>query len=153
MMPSRVGYAIALWSVLFAVPHEYWGLGGTAGVAATLGSIPTDRLFIVTGTWGVAAVCAVGAGYGLMLARPWGRIFPHWLLLGGAVIVALALLLHGAQDVVQFGLLLAGIIHVSHVPDLDVQIRTQLFLWGPWFLLGGTLFGLAALSLRRTASL
>lgn len=152
MVTSRVGYAIAAWSALFAVPHVYWGLGGRAGVVATLGSVPTDPMFILLGTWGVAVVCAIGVVYGLALARRWGRLFPHWLLLAGAVVVGLALLLHGAQDVVQFAFLLAGVTHVSNGPDLGIHIRTQLFLWGPWFLLGGALFALAALSLRRGAS-
>jgi hypothetical protein len=72
---------------------------------------------------------------------------PRLVLRAVAVLVAAALLLHGAQDEIQFALLLAGAIHVEARVS-RAQILTQLLLWGPWFLLGGALFSAAAVSLR-----
>jgi hypothetical protein len=144
----RLGTAVAAWSAVFAVPHVYWGTGGGAGIEATLGSIPTDPGFVALGTWGVAAGCVAGVVYGLALGLGWS-IFPRRLLLVGGAVVGIVLLLHGAQDVVQYGLLLLGVTRIRDDAAFWVHVRTQLFVWGPWFLLGGALLVAAAFSLRR----
>jgi hypothetical protein len=62
---------------------------------------------------------------------------------GGALLV-----LHGADFVAQGVLALGGFVHVpASVPLAAIRLST--FLWGPWFLLGGLLFCIAAWKARK----
>ena len=146
--PLRTGwaaYAACAWSFLFAVPSFYWAAGGTAG----MGSLGPGVAAMARDPWFVALVWATGvakvlAGFlALALVRPWGQSIPRWMLLAGAWGGGALLFLHGGDFVVQGALALGGFVEVP-APATLTAIRWQTFIWGPWFLLGGLLFCIAA---------
>ncbi|MEV6243614.1 DUF3995 domain-containing protein [Lentzea sp. NPDC051838] len=122
------GIAAATWCALFAALHVYWALGGSAGLAESAGAgLAAQRpaWFVLGGLWGVAALLLVGAWFCLDLTRRWRRLLT---LLGGA-----ALLLRGLA--VEIALL------TTDLPQQvgERQTRWSLWLWNPWFVLGGVL--------------
>lgn len=145
------GYLACLWASLFGGLHFYWALGGDWGLSVSAG----DRLaaerpiwFVVTGLWGVGALCLVGGLLGWALAR--------WRLHGvpGLVVRCLgwgvaALLLIRAVGV-EF-LLLSNATHVDTSISAGQRFWT-LVLWNPWFVVGGVAFGCAAFVAGRRSS-
>ncbi len=138
-------YAAGGWAFLFAAPSFHWAAGGTLGT----GTLGPGIAAIARDPWFVAVVWATGVAkvlaglLALSLVRPWGRRIPRWALLAGAWGGGVLLVLHGADFVAQGALALGGFVDVpASVPP--AAIRWSTFLWGPWFLLGGLLFCIAA---------
>ena len=97
---------VTVWSLLFAVPHLYWALGGRAGLgpeaAAADAALGKTAFFIYNLAVTGLAIC--GATIAVVLPR--GRTGPRlrgFLLLAGAVGSAL-LLVRGAVGVTLLGL-------------------------------------------------
>ncbi len=144
----RWGYLAALWCLLFAVLHLYWALGGTLGLASSAGAELASRRpswFVLGGLWGVAVVLLIGAGFcaGMVRWRLSGTLqravaVLGWL--GGAVLLARGVLVE---------LLLATDATGLATEVGAEQTRWSLFLWNPWFVLGGALVLLAANGLHR----
>jgi hypothetical protein len=138
-------YAAGGWALLFAAPSFYWAAGGTVGT----GTLDPGIAAMARDPWFVAVVWATGVAKvlaGLLafaLVRPWGRRIPRWALLSGAWGGGALLVLHGADFVAQGVLALGGFVDVPASAPL-AAIRWSTFLWGPWFLLGGLLFCIAA---------
>ena len=142
---TSAAYAAGGWAFLFAAPSFYWAAGGKAGT----GTLGPGIAAMAGETWFVALVWATGVAkvlaglLALALVRPWGRRIPRWVLLAGAWAGGALLVLHGADFVAQGALALGGFVDVpASVPP--AAIRWSTFLWGPWFLLGGLLFCIAA---------
>ena len=143
--PGWAAYAAGGWAFLFAAPSFYWAAGGTAGTG-TLGpgiaAMASDPWFVAV-VWATGVAKVLGGFLALALVRPWGRRIPRWALLAGAWVWGALLVLHGADFVAQGALALGGFVDVpASVPP--AAIRWSTFLWGPWFLLGGLLFCVAA---------
>lgn len=154
------GYAAAAWALVFALRGAYWALGGTAGLGALstgireLAAEGDPLIFAVL--WLTVALEVFAAGLALALARPglrapgWlpglrGRRPPDWALLGLGGGAGTLLAGHGATFVA------GGLLATAEVGAASTEVRWYLFLWGPWFLLGGILFLLAARAyLRRS---
>ncbi|WP_222914655.1 DUF3995 domain-containing protein [Natrinema sp. SYSU A 869] len=130
----------------------YWALGGTAGLDS---ASPAARDLIRTGGSGAVAVIwitgvlkLVGGVLALALVQPWGEKLPRWLLLipgfGGAIL----LVVHGSDFLIRGLLWWSGLLDVPETVD-SVVITGYTFLWGPWWVLGGLLFGVAAWDYRR----
>ncbi|MFJ9695596.1 DUF3995 domain-containing protein [Kitasatospora sp. NPDC101183] len=140
------GCAAAAWGAVFAVPSFYWALGGTGGassqVAPALVKLAEDRVtwFLVV-LWVTGALKLVGTVLGIALLRRRGRRTDHLLQLAGWG-AGVLLVWHGALFVLQGLLVLAGVLHLA--PELVPVSRWYTFLWGPWFVLGGVCFALAA---------
>ena len=147
MRPSRRwGYAAAGWAAAFAVLHLYWALGGTVGLAESAGRRLAEERpveFVLGGLYGVAVALLVAAALGTALARaPVTGRRPLLPVLGAGVAVVLVV-----RAVVVAVLLMAD----PGFGDGDItaaQRTWTLWVWNPWFLLGGILFGLAALAAR-----
>lgn len=148
------GYAACAWAVAFATASFYWAAGGTAG-GATIGPV-LERLgqtrepgFVVI-LWLTGALKLVVGGLALALTQPWGRRIPRWALLFGAwsAIVVLALY-EGAASLVQHALMVTGVIATPSGLG-STAARWHLFLWDPWWLLGGVLVLFAARYYQRT---
>ncbi len=144
----RWGYAAAGWSGLFAAVHLFWALGGSTGLAESAGTeLAEDRpaWFTALGLYGVAALLLVAGGVGVALGRGAVLLRRRWLL---------PLLGAGVAGVL---LLRAVVVHVVLLSDAGygggavsaAQRSWTLWVWNPWFLLGGVLFGLAAVAARR----
>jgi hypothetical protein len=143
-------FLAAAWCAAFALLHIYWAIGGDVGLAQSAGAnLARTRptAFVLFGLWGVAALLVAGGSLWCALARGWPRgrqmrraaivvgSFAGVLLLVRAVVVEVVLLLD------------AGGIASSVGP---AQTRWTLWLWSPWFLLGGALFLVAAHRLARS---
>jgi len=132
------------WAVTFGVLHVYWALGGAAGLAESAGShLAATRpvWFVLGGLWGVAAVCFTGAALVWVLASgvTGGRGVPWLVRVAGAVLVARAL-------AVEVLIATDGSALATSVSP--AERHWTLWLWNPWFMLGGALFAAASFATR-----
>ncbi|WP_369368521.1 DUF3995 domain-containing protein [Streptomyces sp. CG4] len=139
------GLAAAAWGLLFAVPSFAWAMGTTFGarttVSPSLVKLADDRV-----AWFVAVLCVTGllkifgALIGIGLTHRRGRWIGRLMVLcgGGAAVL---LVWHGCLFVAHGVLIEAGIRSVA--PDLAGLTRWYLYLWGPWFIVGGLAFAAA----------
>ncbi len=139
-------YAACVWSLVFAAASFYWTAGGTAGVA-TIGGAVQRLPEIVAILWVTGALKVIGGLLALTLVRPWGRVLPHRLLVTLAWVGGVGMTAYGAIPLFVNGLMVAGILSVPEPVDW-IAIRWHLFLWDPWWLVGGVLFITAARSSR-----
>jgi len=144
------GFAAAIWSFIFAIVHFYWSLGGTIGISTLGGEI--ERMarertlwFIIVAAWGVAILKTLAGFLALAGVQPWGAKVPRWFLLLVTWGIGILVTLYGLVGMVQRILMVSGAIRT---PD-DFPARWHLFLWDPWWTLGGILFLLAALHVTR----
>jgi hypothetical protein len=139
-------YAAGVWALAFAAIHLYWALGGAVGLPKGMSVDMNAALFVID----VLAVplCVVGALLALSLVRPWGRLFPRRLLLTSAWAVCALLIVHSAPTLVQGGLVVTGL----RDAELSVLERWSLFIYEPWFFVGGALYGAAAWGYGRRLS-
>ncbi len=152
--PSRwavgVTYAACGWAFLFAALSFYWALGGAAGsdtVSPAIAQLARAHVpWVMAALW-ISAIIKVVSGFvALALIQPWGSRVPRWILLILAWGAGTLLFVHGGLYFAVGVLALSGTIHVS-TPAAVLHWYT--FLWGPWWLLGGLLFLLAAWSSVR----
>lgn len=125
------GYAASAWAFVFTIPHIYWAIGGTTGLAghAMIGPLLAINLVAIP-------LCLLAAIAALATVQSWGEMVPRWLLLtlvGGAGAV---LSVRGIVGLVQRAL---SIDQIGQQPVLAL-------LADPWFLLGGVLFSVTAWS-------
>ncbi|RLU94710.1 DUF3995 domain-containing protein [Streptomyces griseocarneus] len=125
-------------------------MGGMAGAASTIApslvELARDRNpGFVAVLWVTGVLKVIGGLLGLALVhrRVWGRGMNRFLQLmawGAGVL----LIWHGALFVVQ------GLLVQTHVMSIDPELLTvsrwYTYLWGPWFVVGGLAFLLAARS-------
>jgi hypothetical protein len=152
--PSRwaggVAYAAAGWAFLFAALSFYWALGGTAGsdtVSPEIAQLARAHVpWVMAALWISAIIKVVSGLVALALIQPWGSRVPRWILLLLAWGAGTLLFGHGGLFFAVGVLALSGTIGYS-APATVLHWYT--FLWGPWWLLGGLLFLLAAWSYVR----
>jgi hypothetical protein len=144
--PGWASYAASAWALAFAAVHLYWALGGTVGLPKGMSVDMNPALFVVD----VLAVplCVVGALLALSLVRPWGRLFPRRFLLACAWGVCALLVFHATPTLIWDGLVAAGL----RETNLSVLERWSLFVYEPWFFMGGVLYGVAAWGYGRRLS-
>jgi hypothetical protein len=122
----------------------YWAVGGTVGsdtIGPAITNMAHDPVFIAV-LWGTGVLKLLGALLALALIRPWGRI-PRWMLLMAAWGGGLLLILYGAGSWLQEGLMVIGVIRIPSGLGYKAAVW-HVLLWDPWWLLGGTLFVVAA---------
>ena len=149
-MPTsrRWAHGAAAWAALFAGLHLHWALGGSLGLAESAGEqLAAERpgWFVAGGLYGVALLLLAAAGLAvLLLRRPgpgrWVRLLPLLAVGVGAVLALRAAVVHV--------LLLSDAGHGGGAIS-PAQRTWTLWVWDPWFLLGGALFVLAGLAARR----
>lgn len=140
------GFAVAAWGFLFAIPSFLWASGGTFGarstVAPSLVKLAEDRVtWFLAVLWVTGFLKVFGALVGIGLTRRRGTWTGQLLVLcgGGATVL---LVWHGCLFVAHGILVEAGARAVE--PDLAGLTRWYLYLWGPWFIVGGLAFAAAA---------
>lgn len=146
------GYAACVWCCVFAAMSFYWAIGGTVGldtVSPTLQPlvIARDPGFI-TILWITGGLKLIGGIFVLALVRPWGQKLPRWLLLAAGWGGTVVLLIHGTDFLLRGVLWMSGVINVPESVS-ETVIYGYTFLWGPWWLLGGILFGATVLHYQR----
>ena len=148
---SGVAYAAYGWAFVFTALSCYWALGGTVGTETVSPAIVqlarAHDPWVEAALWLTAFIKVISGVVVLALILPWGRMIPRWLLLMLAWGAGTLLFVHGGLYFVVGVLALSGTIRVG-TPLLLLRLYT--FLWGPWWLLGGMLFLLAAwIGLRK----
>lgn len=151
---SWVGWAASAWAALFAARGVYWGLGGTLGLgtlspglqqAAVDGDVGvTVALWVATASLVavsiVAGLVALPPGRRPVRLRPTAAL--RWL---------------SWIEVAAGGVLLAQGLSYASLParaEWTTTVAWYALLWGPWFLIGGTLLLAAgALALRDARAL
>ncbi|MEU5714503.1 DUF3995 domain-containing protein [Streptomyces sp. NPDC020403] len=136
-------YGAAAWGLAFALVHLYWLLGGRTGLPAGLSLGDNLPLLIID----VVAIplSLVATALALALIRPWGVLIPRRLLRTTAWGTTALMVVHALPSVVDWTALAVGARTADELTDLE---RFATFLYEPWFLAGGVLFGLAALGTR-----
>ncbi len=136
-------YAACGWGIAFAAVHLYWALGGTMGLPPGWSLRSNTPLLVIA----VIAIplCLGAAALALALVRPWGRRFPRWLLLSATWGVAALFVIHAAPALPDY----VGLVLGRRAGALTPPDRFDLFLYEPWFLVGGIVFGLAAWGYQR----
>lgn len=145
------GFAVASWGVLFALPSFFWALGGTFGarstVAPSLVKLADDRVaWFLAVLWVTGFLKLFGALVGMGLTRRRGKWAGRLMVFcgGGATVL---LVWHGCLFVAHGVLVEAGARAVAL--DLAGLTRWYLYLWGPWFIVGGLAFAAAATNYIR----
>lgn len=122
-----------LWAGAFAVLHAYWALGGRAflGASPQADAAFARPAFAIYNTV-VAVLCVLGVAAALaLLIRPPGRLVRP--ARAAAWAASVLLIVRGGAGLVQ------GLLGLA--PPISQQAA---YNFDPWFLLGGILFGLAA---------
>ena len=98
---------------------------------------------IIALVWAAGVLKVVAGLVALALVRPWGHMFPRWLLLAAAWGGAVLLTFYGGFFVAGEALVVSGVVPASESADWRA-LRWHLFLWDPWFLVWGVLLSVAA---------
>jgi len=138
---------------VFALMSFYWALGGRIGLATQATRIQERALvgdsgFIII-LWVTGAMKVGGGLLALALVRPWGRVFPRWLLLAAAWAAGVFMVLYAGADLGVRGLMATGVLSTP-ASMRTTAARWHLLLWDPWWLLGGILFVAAAWAYGRS---
>lgn len=134
-------YAAAAWMVFFGLVHVYWLLGGTGALPEDF-SVRDDARFVAV-TVAAIPLCGVGAAVAVVLTHPFSRRRRPLLVLAWATTALLVL--HALPAMVVLAGLALGLVD----DELTERDRLALFVYEPYWLLGGVLFGLATLAARR----
>jgi hypothetical protein len=130
---SWVGYAAAIWALIFAVLHLVWAAGWYVGLEQEPARKAFAKTWFMVYDLIVAGICALAVPVALALVQPWGRRLPRWLVGLLAWAGTVLLVLRGGGTIVQTVYLVAV---GSFVPE-------WMMLWELWFYLGAVLFGLS----------
>jgi hypothetical protein len=140
------GYAVAVWSVLYMLPHVYLALGGTRGLTMFKPGIAQLPQLREINAW-ASLILGVAALLGLGLTRPSLRARVTWLWsfvtwFGCSIATA-----HGLVGIaVRSRMVLAA--SVEQAPLIG-WVWYDLLLFEPWFLIEGLLLGTAGWYLMR----
>lgn len=136
-------YAACAWGLVFAAAHLYWLLGGTLGIPLGLALFANKPLLVID----IIAIplCIIAALLALALVQSWGRRFPWQWLLTAAWAACALFVVHAAPQIPDWVILALG----RRTTALTPADRFDLFLYEPWFLVGGILFGVAAWRFQR----
>lgn len=144
-------YLACFWAMLFALMSFYWAAGGTFGVntlGRTIQALAHDPGFIAI-VWLTGIAKVVGGLFALTLARSWATWLPAGWKATLAWLGGIGLTLYGGVQLLVEGLVLAGVVHVNGPIDWQ-GMRWHVWLWDPWWLLGGIFYLLAAWQYQRS---
>lgn len=139
----RAAYGACGWAILFALIHLYWGFGGPIGLPAGLVIFDHKALFVVNLV--AIPLCLMAAALALSLIKPWGERIPRWLRLYAAWAATIFFCAHALPSIAE-GLTL---FLATDSPVLSERDRLSLFVYEPYWLAGGVLFGAAAVRFKR----
>ncbi|MDL5159752.1 hypothetical protein [Actinomycetospora termitidis] len=138
------GVALAVWCLVFAVPHVAWALGSRAGLggetAAADAALSTGWFATYNAVTAVLALAGVVVGLATALGPAGRHLAPRWwprVLLG----VAVLLVLRGLVGLTGLVIDLLG----SGITSPPVLVAIE-----PWFVLGGVACAGLARAIRRS---
>jgi hypothetical protein len=141
---NRSAWVAATWAFVFATISAYWALGGKLGVE-TLGDAFSDPDVINNPTfivfvWLTVIFKLLLAVLALSVVQRWGNRMSLHLRSMAVGIAGILLTLYGIALMIQHSLMAAGVIQVSVSIGTLESVRWHLFLWDPFWLVGGLLF-------------
>jgi hypothetical protein len=143
--PRWAGYAAAVWSLAYMLPHLYWAAGGTAMLSAVRPAAPEEPGFRLI-NW-VASAMLTGAALIVFLLARGTRPRPlRWALLAIVWAGCVLSIAHAIYGIVDRTLVVTGVRLVESrqfAVDEHGWILWDLLVFEPWFLVEGLLFGLA----------
>jgi hypothetical protein len=145
---APAAFGAAGWAFAFALPHVYWGVGGTAGLTTALNREIVDGRdagFLV-GNVGIAAFCIAGGLVALAFVHPRAGRLPRGPLRALAWFGFLLLTARAVDIYLEFGLGLTGLSSIAADERAEFLRLAPwfLFLWLPWFATGAALWGTLA---------
>lgn len=151
---NRAAWVAVVWGVLFAVPSFVWATGHTAGATSTVSPELVAKArdgvtwFLVV-LWLSGFLKLFASVVALALTRPRSTLVGRFAVFCGSG-AAVLLAGHGLLFVVGGALVESGAVHAK--PDAVALLRWYLYLWGPYFLVGGLAFAMATLWYLRQAT-
>ncbi|GGW13126.1 hypothetical protein GCM10018980_76490 [Streptomyces capoamus] len=157
---QRAAVASFLWALVFTAFHFYWFAGGRFGLGDGPEMIPETKT-TADFVWAsvITSMFVVGIVLPVALTRPWGYRIPRWITVcclwtgavllvvrGGAGLLDTALRETGLADRGLTGLTYQEITGDAH-PSLNTKVSGSCI--DAYFVLGGLLYGRAALLHRR----
>jgi hypothetical protein len=130
---SWVGYAAALWALIFAAFHVIWATGWYVGLDAEQSRTAFAKRWFLVYDLVVAGMCVVAVPVALALVQPWGQRLPRSLV--GALAWGGTGLL-----VVRAGGSLGQLLYMLATGTFVPRPRD---LWELWFYVGAVLFGMS----------
>lgn len=149
---GKASVILLIWSLLYALPHLYWGLGGTAGFFVYKPSATEIDYWEVAHLFAFAAIL-IGGLLGFALERAGEQPLLRLLLLVTVGVASAITASHGAYGILFRALSVTGVTDVEGVPfDID---RHGWVLWDmlaiePWFLGMGILLGVTGYCAQRS---
>jgi len=147
---SAIAFAAAAWAFVFAAMSFYWALGGRVSVGTQAVSIRNqiDDPDFVAVLWATGVLKVLAGVIALALVQDWGGRIPRRALLVVAWTTAGFLLLYGGLGWVQ------ALAWRTGIQDIPASVgakaaRWKLFVWDPFWVLGGVLFVLAVRQFQR----
>jgi hypothetical protein len=151
---NGAAWVAVAWGILFAVPSFVWASGHTFGATSTVSPSLVQKardgvawFLVVLWLSGFLKLFASAVGVALSRQRS-TRVGRFAVFCGGGAATLLAG--HGLLFVIGGVLLEAGVVPL-HSNSIEL-VRWYLYLWGPYFALGGVAFGLATLWYLRQAA-
>lgn len=132
------GYAVAIWSLLYLLPHLVWALGVRAGFVAlhpSIATLPGWR----TINWIASVILGIAALLGLALRQRSGNTAVHRAKLTIAWFGSCIATAHG---LVGIGMRIATISGWPQ-PAAPAWLYWDLLVFEPWFLIEGVLLAVA----------
>jgi hypothetical protein len=141
------GYAACAWALVFAGANVYWGLGGRLAIPLRDPDTAFGDSTFVALNW-IAVVLKAGLGLvALATIQSWDRALLRRPLLVATYGLGASMALCGALGLVADGL---GLLEALDVPPSAwASLRWHVFVWDPWWIVGGVLFVVAARLAQR----
>lgn len=148
VLPPRAlrlsGYAVALWSLAYMLPHLYWAFGGTFGLSAVVSSAP--KLAEWRSINGAASVIlSLAALLGIGFVWTWGKRRLRWPVLAIAWAGCSIAIAHGLYGIAARARTVLAL--ASGERELDLArhgwLLWDLIVFEPWFLIEGLLLAMA----------
>lgn len=136
-------YAASAWGVVFALVHVYWVLGGRLGLPSDQSIYDNTPLLVID----IIAIplCLIAAALPLAIVHGWWARIPERWLYRAMWATAALFVIHAIPSIVEVVAMALGLIS----REMTTEEKYVMFLYEPWFLLGGILFTLAAHRLRE----
>jgi len=140
-------YGAAAWALVFAAMSFYWAAGGSIGASTLSDAIVEPARArepgFVAVLWATGALKAIAGLLALALIWPRNQLLPRWIPLTATWVAGVGMLLYGGANLAVRGIMAVGLLATPESMH-SAAARWHLFLWDPWWVLGGALFVLAA---------
>lgn len=136
-----VGYAAALWSLVFGIFHVVWAAGWYLGLPAGAGKA-FEQTWVLVYDLVIAGICFFAVFVALALVQPWGQRLPRRVVSVVAWTGTGLLVLRGG----------GGAMQTAYFAATGRDINNVWAVWEAWFCVGAVLFWLSTRRFRGAAA-